>query len=229
LIKGYHFNCLTEEQLKNLGNDCCFYYNNDKGICSKCGAEYCYHCSNYEPFCSRRCTPRQIEQIYSGDAVDELIYTFKHALRDVERRNHARGELRERGNEWDPLAELEEADMARLDALNRLGFSDDERVVPLTIEALEDADLDIRLLAAELLGNYGAGKAVEPLIKAYNKDESKLVREAALVSLATHAEFGEPGAGRAGEFFLGALEDEDWFDWGYMQQQKKTIEENMEE
>ena len=103
--------------------------------------------------------------------------------------------------DWHILSQLK-ADRVRLDAAETLAKIGKPAVKPL-IEALKDGaeDVAVRMKAAEVLGEIGDERAVEPLIQAL-KDKDEFVRQCAAEAL------GEIGDERAVETLNQALKDE---------------------
>lgn len=83
-----------------------------------------------------------------------------------------------------------------------IALEKNKNAIPAILSALEDEDEDVRVVAAETLGNMRAKKAVEPLVKMLKEDTADC-REAAAVAL------GEIRDERAIAPLLEALRDEE--------------------
>lgn len=84
----------------------------------------------------------------------------------------------------------------RLDAIR------DERLFPVFLEALNDSDADIRILAVNQLTNYRKAETIAPISDVLKHDSHEGVRATAASSL------GQLGYNEAGKFLLDALNDE---------------------
>ena len=84
----------------------------------------------------------------------------------------------------------------RLDAIR------DERLFPVFLEALNDSDANVRILAVNQLTNYRKAETIAPISDVLKHDSHEGVRAAAASSL------GQLGYNEAGKFLLDALNDE---------------------
>ena len=84
----------------------------------------------------------------------------------------------------------------RLDAIR------DERLFPVFLEALNDSDADVRILAVNQLTNYRKAETIAPISDVLKHDSHEGVRATAASSL------GQLGYNEAGKFLLDALNDE---------------------
>ena len=84
----------------------------------------------------------------------------------------------------------------RLDAIR------DERLFPVFLEALNDSDADVRILAVNQLTNYRKAETIAPISDVLKHDSHEEVRATAASSL------GQLGYNEAGKFLLDALNDE---------------------
>lgn len=108
-----------------------------------------------------------------------------------------------------PLLRSDEAPVRNLsmDILREVGWQD----MPSLIELAHDADPDIRIFAADILGSTDSPLAVEPLCEALLKDLEVNVRYQAAVSL------GELGMDEAAPCLNKAINDEEWVQYSVIE------------
>ncbi|VVB89818.1 HEAT repeat-containing taxis proteinF [uncultured archaeon] len=149
-------------------------------------------------------------RIGSEKAIESLIEVLNNADEKKEIRLIAAYSLGEIGSEkaieliMEGLNETEVNEGVRFNAILELGKIGNEKAIEPLIEALSnDAQVDLRRIAAYSLGEIGSEKAIEPLIEALDSDDDVEVRTMAVQAL------GHIGSEKAIEILIKALDNED--------------------